>query len=85
MLFQPYKSDFILAMIKEVEALEARCHCTVMKKSEVNNKYNNKYEKLKTILSILSFKNKRFPDRILTKYKSRLFVHLGMQQLGVKY
>ena len=34
---QPEKSDFILAIIKEVEAHDARNHWTFIKKSEVNN------------------------------------------------
>ena len=43
MLLQPDKSDFILAMIKEVESHEFRIHCTLMKNIEVNNKHKNKY------------------------------------------
>ena len=50
MLLQPDKSDFILSMIKYVEANEARSNWTHMKKSEVNNKHKNKHGKLKTIL-----------------------------------
>ena len=42
MLLQPYKSNFILAMIKEVESHEARNNWTLMKNSEVNNKHKNK-------------------------------------------
>ena len=50
MLLQPDKSDFIIAMIKEVEAHEARNHWALMKNSEVNNKHKNKDRRLKTIL-----------------------------------
>ena len=35
--------------------------------SEVNNNHKNRYGKLKTILSIWSFKLKRFPDGKLMK------------------
>ena len=49
MLLQPDKSDFIIAMIKEVEAHKAINHRTLMKKSEVNNNHTNKYGKIKTI------------------------------------
>ena len=56
-----------------------------MKNSEVKNKHKNKYGKIKTILSVCYFKHKRLPDGRLTKQKSRLCSHGGMQQLGVKY
>ena len=36
-------------MIKEAESHEARSHWTLMKKSEVNNKYKNKDGKLDSI------------------------------------
>ena len=38
MLLQPDKSDFILAIIKDVEEHESRSHCTLMKNIEFNNK-----------------------------------------------
>ena len=62
MLLQPYKSDFILAMIKYFEAHEAINHWTLKKKCEFKNNHKNKYGKLRTILSIWFFKRKRFPD-----------------------
>ena len=67
-------------MIKEFEAHEARIHWTLIKNSEVNNKHKNKYGKLKNILSIWSFKRKRFPDGGLMKHKPRLFTHDLIQQ-----
>ena len=51
-LLQPHKSYFILSMIKEVEAHEARNHRKRMNNSEVKNKHKNKYGKLKNILYI---------------------------------
>ena len=41
MLLQLYKSVFILAIVKEVEAHEARSYFTLMKNSEINNNQNN--------------------------------------------
>ena len=79
MLLQPEKPDFILDMIKEVEAHEARSHWTLMKNIEVNNKHKNKYGNLKTILSFWSFKCKILPDRRLMKHKSRLCEYGGIQ------
>ena len=49
MLLQPDNPGFILSMNKEVEAYGARSHWTLMKNSEVNNKYKNKYGMLKSI------------------------------------
>ena len=37
-------------MIKEAEAHEARSHWTLMKNSEVNNKYKNKDANIKRVL-----------------------------------
>ena len=42
-------------------------------------------EYTKTIMSIWSFKRKRFPDGTLNKHKVRLCAHGGMQQWGVSY
>ena len=55
MWLQPYKSDFIGAIIKEVEAHESRSLCKLEKNSEVNNKHKKEYKKLNNILSIWSF------------------------------
>ena len=56
-----------------------------MKNSEFKNKRKNKYEKLKTILSIWSFKRNILAIGILMKHKVRLCAHVGMQQWGVNY
>ena len=37
MLLQPYKSDFVLASIKEVEAHESRSNWILIKNSVINN------------------------------------------------
>eukprot|EP00957_Ditylum_brightwellii_P150072 11429070-Ditylum_brightwellii.AAC.1 len=39
--------------------------------------------KVKTIMSIWSFKRKRYPSDLLLKHKARLCTHSGMQQWGV--
>ena len=82
---QLYKFDFIIYIIKEVEAHEYRSYWTLLKNSEVNNKYKNKYGKLKTILSSWYITRKRSPDGKLNKHKNRLCEHIGIQQLVVNY
>ena len=42
-------------------------------------------EDTKTIMSIWSFKRKRYPDGTLNKYKARLCAHGGMQTWGQNY
>ena len=84
MFLQPDKSYFILVMIKKFESHEEIIHLKIIKKSEVNNKHKNKDGKLKTILSVWSFKRKRFPYGILIKHTSRLCLHGLMQQWVVK-
>ena len=56
-----------------------------MNKSEFNNKHKNKYGKIKTILSIWSFKRKRFPCVILMKHKAIICEQGGMKKWGVNY
>ena len=66
------KSYFILVIIKEFEAHEARNHWTLINKSEVNNIHKIENGNLKTILSIWYLKRKRSPYRKLsrnTKYR----------------
>ena len=84
MLFQPFKSDLILAMIKEAESHESRSHCTLIKISQVKNKHKNKYVKLNTILYIWYFNINRFPDGILIKHEAKLCSYGVMKQWGVK-
>ena len=42
-------------------------------------------ENTKTIMSIWSFKRKRYPDGTLNKHKARLCAHGGMQTWGTNY
>ena len=85
MLLQPDKSDFIIAIVKEVEVHEVINHWKLMKKSKVNNKHKNKDGKLKTILSLWYFKRKIFPYEILMKHKTRLCGNEVIQKWGFNY
>ena len=51
-LLQLDDTNLILAMIKEVKTNEARSNWKITKNSEVKLEHNNKYGKLKTILSV---------------------------------
>ena len=80
MLLQPDSSDFIISVIKDVDAHEAIYHWTLMKNREVKNKHKNKDGKINTVLSIWYFERKILTDGILMKHKCRLCAHGGMQQ-----
>ena len=54
-----------------------------MKNRDVNNNHQNKYGKLKTILSIFSFKLNRFPNGRLMKQRSTLCDNVLIKQWGV--
>ena len=85
MMKQPDQKDFIAAMMKEIEVHEGRNHWTCIKKSEVPREKLDKKGQLKTILSIWSFKRKRFPSGKLMKHRARLCAHSGMQQWGLDF
>jgi hypothetical protein len=78
MLKQEDKADFVAAMVKEVVDHESRDHWTLMPRSAMP-------KGTKSILSIWSFKRKRYPDGRVLKHKARLCAHGGMQQWGVNY
>ncbi len=48
-------------------------------------KHCNVWPGTKTIMSIWSFKHKRFPDGTLNKHKTQLCTHGGMQTWGQNY
>ena len=75
---QDDKSEFIQAMMKEVNDHESRNHWTVLPRSAIP-------QGTKTILSIWSFKRKRYPDGRVLKHKARLCAHGGMQTWGENY
>jgi hypothetical protein len=65
-------------MIKEVDNHENRNHWTIMRCSDMP-------VDTKTIMSIWSFKCKRYPDGCLNKHKASLCAHGGMQTWGQNY
>ncbi len=69
---------FIKAMMVEVSDHESRSHWTLTKHCNLSQDTN-------TIMSIWSFKHKQYPDGTLTKHKSRLPAHGGMQMWGQNY
>ena len=85
MLLQPDKLDFIVSLIKEILTHASRNHGTLTKNREVNNKHKNRDGNLKTIFSVWCFNCNRFPDGRITKHKSILCEHGGMQQWLVNY
>jgi len=78
MLKQEDKSEFIKAMVNEIEVHQRRHHWELCPRSEVP-------KDMKTIQSVWSFKRKRLPDGTLLKHKARLCAHGGQQQWGVNY
>ena len=64
---------------------EVRNHWTLVKQSDFLRKNLDKNGKLKTILSIWSFKSKWFPSVELMKHKSSICAHCDMQQWGMEY
>ncbi len=77
-MLQDDASDFIKAMIKEINDHESNNHWTMMSRSSMP-------ANAKTILSIWSFKRKRSPSGKLLKHKARLCAHGGMQKWGENY
>jgi len=70
--------EFIKAMMVEVSDHESREHWTLTKRCDMP-------EDMKTIMSIWSFKRKRYPDGTLNKHKACLCAHGGMQTWGQNY
>ncbi len=70
--------EFIQAMMNEVNDHESRGHWTLVKRC-------NLPQGAKTIMSVWSFKHKRYPDGTLNKHKSHLCAHGGMQTWGHNY
>ncbi len=70
--------NFIKAMVHEVEDHETQKHWTLAKRCDLQ-------PGTKTIMSIWSFKRKRYPDGMLNKHKACLCAHGGMQTWGQNY
>ena len=71
-------NDFVLAMVHEVDDHEKPGHWTIIQ-------HCDKPANSKTIMSIWSFKRKRYPDGTLNKHKARLCAHGRMQTWGQNY
>jgi hypothetical protein len=69
---------FVKAMVNEVDDHKKRDHWTCMRHSDMP-------ANTKTIMSIWSFKCKRFPDGTLKKHKACLCAHGSMQTWGTNY
>mmetsp|Transcript_14797 Transcript_14797/g.21891 ORF Transcript_14797/g.21891 Transcript_14797/m.21891 type:complete len:426 (-) Transcript_14797:484-1761(-) len=84
MMKQDDRKDFILAMLDEIKVHEDRDHWTLMKRVDVpsSKRVNGK---VKTIVSIWSFKRKQFPSGQLMKHKAHLCTHGDMQRWGVDF
>jgi len=65
-------------MVNEVDDHESRAHWTLTKRCDLP-------PGTKTIMSIWSFKRKRYPGGTLNKHKVRLCAHGGMQTWGQNY
>ena len=69
---------FIQAMVKEVDGHESCNHWSLIKRSSLP-------PRTKTIMYILLFKCKRFPDGQIMKHKARVCAHGGMKRWGIDY
>ena len=70
--------EFVKAMVKEIKSHEDNEHWTMIERSKMPLG-------TKTIMSIWTFKRKRFPSGILNKHKARICAHGGMQTWGQNY
>ena len=75
--------DFVLAMKNKIKENTGHGHWNIVRRSDVSPGFCDNNRKLRMIISIWSFKKKRFPDVCLMKYKSRLCSHVVMHQWGV--
>ena len=76
-LKQEDADDFIQAMLKEVDAHEKSNYWTLINISDIGRN--------KIILSIWSFKRKRYPNGGINEQKSRVCAHGGIQQWEINY
>ena len=70
--------EFVKAMQKEINEHEEQEHWTIMERRDIP-------PGTKTIMSIWSFKRKRFPNGELNKHKTRICANGGMQTWGQNY
>jgi hypothetical protein len=77
-LQEPDYHEFVKGMVNKVDDHEFQVHWTPTKCCDI-------LPWTKTIMSILSFKRKQYPDGTLNKHKAPLCVHGGMQTWGQNY
>ena len=77
-LQQDDREDFLQAAIKEIDDHKKCGHWELVPRNSIP-------KEAKTILSIWSFKRKRYPDGRILKHKARICAHGGMQQWGQNY
>jgi hypothetical protein len=70
--------EFVKAMVHKVNDHETQNHWTLTNRCDLP-------PGTKTILSIWSFKKKRYPDGTLNKHKVQFCAHGGMQTWGQNY
>ena len=73
MLKEDDRAEFVEAISKEIEVHERRGHWIAVPRSSMPSS-------TKLIQSISAFRWKRLPGETLTKHKTRLCAHGGMQQ-----
>ena len=73
MLIENDFKDFFQNILEEIEVHEKRDHWTLIERKDLP-------PEAKTIIAILSFKRKLYPDGSINKHKTRLCAHCG--QLG---
>ena len=78
MLKESDADSFKDAMEKEVDDHVSRNHWTLLLRDELP-------KGMKPIMSVWSFKRKRYPDGRILKHKARLCAHGGMQTCGENY
>ena len=77
-LLEDDRVKFIEAMLGELDDHNSRYHWKFIDRDQMS-------KNTKTIMSIWSFKRKRFPDDGIMKYKARLCAHRGQQIYGVNF
>jgi hypothetical protein len=78
---QPDKAEFIEAMEKEISDHVGRKHWQIYTRQQMRD---TGY-KGRVIMAIWSFKRKRNPFGVITKYKARLCAHGGQTEKGIHY
>ena len=86
MMKQDDKTEFITAILKEIDDHESRDHWTLMRRKDIPPECLNPTTGIAGIIMLIwSFKRKRFQDGQLMKHKAQLCAHGGMQLWGVNY